>query len=208
MSIASVPTQAAFEALLSSVSELAARISALENAPAGNVDLSGYYTKAQVDALIAGLDLNEISGAELIHESFDDVEAVISSNVALTEIFTGVEKTFTTTSANQPVFISVEFPFTVHKNSTGASNAAYRLYLDGDAQNLAGGKQWNGTLIAHGSGWQVAQGVPENGMVTASRWITVAEPGLHKLRMQFSGSDTLTIGTRRSRAWWQVWSLR
>jgi len=150
------------------------------------------------------------SGANvtILHDSIGDTEQAFTSNTALFEIYTGISKTFTTTVPNQKVYIDVEIPFTIHKTVAGATNGAFRLYLDGTAQDAGGGKQWNGYLVGHAGDWSVTANQPVDAPhLSVHQWITIPTPGTHTLRLQYSGSTTLTIGTLRSRQYYQVWTL-
>ena len=145
---------------------------------------------------------------EVLHNSTGDNEHVFSSTVPFFEVFTGIEKSFTTTLPNQLVYIDVQLPFTVLRNAAGPTNGTFRLYLDGTAQDAADGKQWNGWLVGHGSGWQTVQNTPATGMpVSVHQWVQIEEPGEHRLRLQFASSTTDTCGTLRSRQFWQIWTI-
>jgi hypothetical protein len=143
----------------------------------------------------------------LLHNSTGDFEHTFSSAVANFEVFTGIEKTFVTTLPNQLVHIDVQIPFTVIRPVAGATNGTLRLYLDGTAQDAADGKAWNGYLVGHGSGWQLAQNIPATAMpVSVHQWFVIPTVGEHKLRLQAGTNTTDTSVTIRSRQFWQVWT--
>lgn len=132
-----------------------------------------------------------------------DNESAITSNTPYYELLAETY-TFETTAVDQEVTISAHIPFTVHQNAVGYENGAYRLYLDGTAQDAANGKQWNGYLIGNGGAWAFQSGLPTDGRLSVVKKLTIANPGVHTLRLQYSGSTTYTIGTLRSRRIIQV----
>lgn len=136
-------------------------------------------------------------------DTYLDNEAAITSNTPYYELLAETY-TFETAVANQEVTISAHIPFTVHQNAPGYENGAYRLYLDGTSQDAAGGKQWNGNLIGNGGAWAFQSGLPTDGRLSVVKKLTIADPGTHTLRLQYSGSTTYTIGTLRSRRIIQV----
>lgn len=142
----------------------------------------------------------------LLLNAVRDNEVPITSNTAYSEL-TAEEYEFETAEDGQAVRFDIQMPFSVHQSVAGGQNGAFRVYLDGDGlytEGPAAGKQWNGYLISNGGAWVNDAGIPANGRVSCSFNYVVPSAGMHKLRVQYAGTTTYTIGTLRSRRSVQV----
>jgi hypothetical protein len=138
--------------------------------------------------------------SNLIFSAILDTQPAFTSNSACYEVH--VESfAFSTDSQNLEVDFYITAPFTVHRMSAGSSNGAFRVYLDGDAM---AGKQWNGLLLCNGGAWAFQSGLPTDGRFSVATRKTIANHGNHTIYVMYSGSDTVTIGTLRSRRIYQV----
>lgn len=150
----------------------------------------------------------------MLINNVNDAELAISSNNRYQEV-TARQWDFVTTVPDQEVTIAVAIPFTMHQaGGTFPAVAAWRLYLDGNADNSFNitdnfgqpvvAKQWNGDIITNEGRWCYDTKI-QDGSLTATLKLIVPTAGQHSLRLRYSGSTTAIVGTLRSRARVQVW---